>query len=316
MPGRGSYGASGKWIHDRAHHIMGKNPDMPKGMAYAVATQQAHKVGKSPKGFRTEEGVRTARAKHAFPKSFYKKTASANKNIALNRLRRLRKEARAKKFVQTRTTGYVGPRVQYAVEKALGAHRPIPVAPPPIPEQYLKTVEPSKLSKLMKNPKLRKALKFGGLGALGLGAGAVGHGLAHAVGATETGPADTLADIIVPEAKYSFDYSTQRRKMYIPRFYLEKAAASMAGALDTNHDTIFEGESERHGPEASVVPQQTLDTVTPIMQYVDASDEEADDILSRMFERYKETEEESVGRYTKGETEIPLSKQAGCLMIR
>lgn len=75
MPGRGSYGPGGRWIHDRAHHIMSKNEDMDKSTAYAIATQQAHKVGKSPKGFRTAEGVRTARAKMSGPVKMYKKTA-------------------------------------------------------------------------------------------------------------------------------------------------------------------------------------------------------------------------------------------------
>lgn len=75
MPGPGSYGPAGKWIHDRAHRMMEENPDMPKGMAYAVATQQGHKVGKSPKGFRTSEGVAAAKAKMQGPKSSYQKTA-------------------------------------------------------------------------------------------------------------------------------------------------------------------------------------------------------------------------------------------------
>jgi mannose-6-phosphate isomerase-like protein (cupin superfamily) len=76
MPGRGSYGPGGKWIHDRAHRIMEKNPDADKGMAYAIATQQGHKVGKSPKGFRTKEGVREAKQKFSGPKKEYQKTAS------------------------------------------------------------------------------------------------------------------------------------------------------------------------------------------------------------------------------------------------
>jgi hypothetical protein len=46
-----------------------------KSMAYAIATQQAHKVGKSPKGFRTSEGVSTAKAKFDRPKKEYQKTA-------------------------------------------------------------------------------------------------------------------------------------------------------------------------------------------------------------------------------------------------
>lgn len=77
-----------KWIHDRAKHIQGKNPDMDEGMSFAIATQQAHKLGKSPKTFKskvtgkkerfgTPEGRRTAKAKFDKPKSEYKKTAEA-----------------------------------------------------------------------------------------------------------------------------------------------------------------------------------------------------------------------------------------------
>lgn len=77
MPGRGSYGPGGRWIHDRAERIMASNPETPKSVAYATATQQAHKVGKSPKGFRTAQGMRTAKAKFSLPKKEYRKTASA-----------------------------------------------------------------------------------------------------------------------------------------------------------------------------------------------------------------------------------------------
>lgn len=82
MPGRGSYGPAGKWIHDRAHRIMSESPETPKGMAYAIATQQGHKVGKSPKGFRTPEGVATAKAKFSLPKKEYRKTAGAEEAMA------------------------------------------------------------------------------------------------------------------------------------------------------------------------------------------------------------------------------------------
>lgn len=75
MPGQGSYGPGGKWIHDRAHRIMSESEGTPKSMAYAIATQQAHKVGKSPKGFRTKEGVREAKQKFSLPKKEYQKTA-------------------------------------------------------------------------------------------------------------------------------------------------------------------------------------------------------------------------------------------------
>jgi hypothetical protein len=75
MPGQGSYGSGGKWIHDRANRIMEDSPETPKNVAYAIATQQGHKVGKSPKGFRTSQGVSDAKAKYELPKSDYQKTA-------------------------------------------------------------------------------------------------------------------------------------------------------------------------------------------------------------------------------------------------
>ena len=76
MPGQGSYGPGGKWIHDRAHRIMEESPGTPKNIAYATATQQAHKVGKSPKGFRTPEGMSEAKVKFDRPRKEYQKTAT------------------------------------------------------------------------------------------------------------------------------------------------------------------------------------------------------------------------------------------------
>lgn len=79
MPGRGSYGSTGKWIYDRAHKIIESGEGKtPKRVAYAVATQQAHKVGKSPKGFRTASGVQEAKAKMRRPVREYRKTAAMN----------------------------------------------------------------------------------------------------------------------------------------------------------------------------------------------------------------------------------------------
>lgn len=63
-----------KWIHDRARHIQAKNPEMPESQAFAIATQQAHAVGKSPKGYGTSEGRREAKSKYDSP-SDDKKTA-------------------------------------------------------------------------------------------------------------------------------------------------------------------------------------------------------------------------------------------------
>lgn len=47
---------------------------MPEGEAFAIATQQSHAVGKSPKGYGTSEGRHKAKAKYDSP-SDDKKTA-------------------------------------------------------------------------------------------------------------------------------------------------------------------------------------------------------------------------------------------------
>lgn len=80
MPDKnGRYPPSGKWIHDRAHRIMAESDvesrygaEKGKSVAYALATQQAHATGKSPKKFRTAAGVREAKAKHDEPKNMRK----------------------------------------------------------------------------------------------------------------------------------------------------------------------------------------------------------------------------------------------------
>jgi hypothetical protein len=71
MPGNCPAGA---WVKRRAHRIMSEG-DVPKHIAYALATQQGHKVGKTPKDFKTEKGVREAKQKYDAPKSTYQKTA-------------------------------------------------------------------------------------------------------------------------------------------------------------------------------------------------------------------------------------------------
>lgn len=70
------------WIHDRAMKLKKQMedtypPEKAKQVAFAIATQQAHKTGKSPKTFGTSEGRAEAKAKFDRPKSEYKKTASA-----------------------------------------------------------------------------------------------------------------------------------------------------------------------------------------------------------------------------------------------
>lgn len=62
-----------EWIHNRAEHLLAKNPDMSKSKAFAIATQQSHALGKSPKGYGTAEGKREAKAKYDTPKGDVKK---------------------------------------------------------------------------------------------------------------------------------------------------------------------------------------------------------------------------------------------------
>lgn len=63
-----------KWIHDRARHIMAKNPSMPESEAWAIATQQSHALGKSPKSYGTVKGREEAKDKYSTPEDD-KKTA-------------------------------------------------------------------------------------------------------------------------------------------------------------------------------------------------------------------------------------------------
>jgi hypothetical protein len=84
MPGKGSYGPNGKWVHDRAERILSKGELQgqygkdAKSVAYAIATQQSRAAGKAPKkkNWGTPEGKKAAKAKHGKPKGEYKKTAS------------------------------------------------------------------------------------------------------------------------------------------------------------------------------------------------------------------------------------------------
>ena len=57
-----------RWIHNRAEHILSKNPSMPKSEAFAIATQQDHATGHTPKGFGTVAGKQKAKAKFDTPK--------------------------------------------------------------------------------------------------------------------------------------------------------------------------------------------------------------------------------------------------------
>jgi hypothetical protein len=67
------------WIHNRAEHLLAKNPSMNKSTAFAIATQQSHATGKTPKGYGTAEGKSEAKAKYDKPKKEYKKTPNPGK---------------------------------------------------------------------------------------------------------------------------------------------------------------------------------------------------------------------------------------------
>lgn len=62
-----------EWIDKRQQHLRAKNPEMPESEAWAVATQQAHAAGKSPKGYGTPEGRHESKAKYDEPKKEYEK---------------------------------------------------------------------------------------------------------------------------------------------------------------------------------------------------------------------------------------------------
>lgn len=67
------------WIHERAKHLLAKSPSMDKSQAFAIATQQGHKLGKNPKGYGTKEGKKDARAKYDKPRKEYMKTPNPGK---------------------------------------------------------------------------------------------------------------------------------------------------------------------------------------------------------------------------------------------
>lgn len=63
---------------------MAKNPSMPKSEAFAIATQQSHALGKSPKGYGTSEGRKAAKQKYDEPKSHYTQTADPKEKTAFS----------------------------------------------------------------------------------------------------------------------------------------------------------------------------------------------------------------------------------------
>lgn len=68
-----------EWLHNRAEHLLAKNPSMNKSQAFAIATQQSHKMGKSPKGYGTKKGKKEARQKYDKPRKEYVRGANPGK---------------------------------------------------------------------------------------------------------------------------------------------------------------------------------------------------------------------------------------------
>jgi hypothetical protein len=58
------------WLHNRADHILSKNPSMPKSEAFAIATQQSHATGHTPKGYGTASGRAKAKKKYPHPEAY------------------------------------------------------------------------------------------------------------------------------------------------------------------------------------------------------------------------------------------------------
>lgn len=63
------------WIHSRATHILAKHPSMPKSEAFAIATNQSHALGKTPKSYGTVAGRKRAKDIYTTPRDD-KKTAN------------------------------------------------------------------------------------------------------------------------------------------------------------------------------------------------------------------------------------------------
>ena len=63
------------WIHNRAEHLMDKNPDMKKSTAFAIATQQAYGANKAPSNFGTAKGKKKADRKYDKPAKSYEQKA-------------------------------------------------------------------------------------------------------------------------------------------------------------------------------------------------------------------------------------------------
>lgn len=160
-----------RWIHARAKHLLAKNPDMSKSQAFAIATQQAHASGKTPKKFGTKKGKQEAKAKFDKPKKEYEKRPNPGslKSPKLAAMRdELEKQALHPAALGAALAGGAG-----ALGGALGAE---------------------------KGSRLKGALKGGAAGALVGGAAGAGAGKALSRRAAKVAPQAARAAKAVPGA--------------------------------------------------------------------------------------------------------------------
>jgi len=73
-----------KWIHDRAAHIRAENPSMPESESWAIATQQSHATGHSPKGYGTAKGRHEAHQKYPTPGDDEQKASPKSKMAGIS----------------------------------------------------------------------------------------------------------------------------------------------------------------------------------------------------------------------------------------
>lgn len=68
-----------KWIHDRAKYIRSKNPDLPEGAEWGIATQQGYATKKAPSDYGTKKGRQKAKKKYKKPAKEYEQKAKPKK---------------------------------------------------------------------------------------------------------------------------------------------------------------------------------------------------------------------------------------------
>jgi hypothetical protein len=86
------------WIHDRAAHLRAKNPAMPEGESWAIATQQSHALGKSPKSYGTAKGRAVAKAKFKTPEDDVKAAKGLSKRAMYSFVEEVTKVAFASSY--------------------------------------------------------------------------------------------------------------------------------------------------------------------------------------------------------------------------